>query len=256
MNRIEPILGLIIGIGGIVIGNLLEGGSIQSLVQFTAFCIVVGGTLGATILSNRVADLRMAIHYLRDVFSGNEDEERERIAKEIISSAQLARRESILAIEPTISRFSDPFMRYVYRTAIDGVDENVLRKLFIEEINVSERRKLSAAKVWSDAGGFAPTIGIIGAILGLIQVMANITDTSALGHGIAVAFVATIYGVGSANLIFIPIANKLRAVVRHRTETEHMILEGALAVISGLNPYLIEQKMKSFSFNLGNDRTL
>ena len=115
---------------------------------------------------------------------------------------------------------------------------------------------MSAAKVWSDAGGFAPTIGIIGAVLGLIQVMANITDTSALGLGIAVAFVATIYGVGSANLIFIPISNKLKAVIRHRTETEHMILEGALSVISGLNPYLIEQKMKSFSFNLNVEHTL
>lgn len=256
MNRIEPLIGLVIGIGAIVIGNLLEGGSIQSLVQITAFCIVMGGTLGATILSNRWSDLQAALNSLKTVFASNEDAERNRIAQEIIVSSQLARRESILAIEPTISGFSDPFMRAVYRTAIDGVDENVLRKLFTEEITVLERRKMSAAKVWNDAGGFAPTIGIIGAVLGLIHVMANITDTSELARGIAVAFVATVYGVGSANLIFIPIANKMKSVIRHRTETEHMILEGALAVIGGLNPYLIEQKMRSFSFNLGADQSL
>ena len=138
-------------------------------------------------------------------------------------------------------------MRSVYRFAIDGVDPEVLRRLFEEEISVSERRKMAAAKIWSDAGGFAPTIGIIGAVLGLISVMANITDTSMLGQGIAVAFVATIYGVGSANLVFLPISNKLKSLIRFRSETEHMILEGALAVVNGLNPYMIEQKMRSFT---------
>jgi chemotaxis protein MotA len=138
-------------------------------------------------------------------------------------------------------------MRSVYRFVVDGVDPEVLRKIFEEEIHVSERRKLAAAKVWSDAGGFAPTVGIIGAVLGLISVMANISDTSMLGQGIAVAFVATIYGVGSANLLFIPVANKLRTLIRFRAETETMILEGALAVVSGLNPYLIEQKMRAFT---------
>jgi chemotaxis protein MotA len=127
------------------------------------------------------------------------------------------------------------------------VDPEVLRKLFEEEIAVNERRKLAAAKVWADAGGFAPTIGIIGAVLGLISVMANLADTSMLGQGIGVAFVATVYGVGSANLVFIPISNKLRSLIRFRAETEHMILEGALSVITGLNPYLIEQKMRAFT---------
>lgn len=244
------VLGLIIGIGGIVVGNLLEGGHIGSLLQVTAAFIVFGGTFGATMVSNRAEDLRLAFEYLKHAFRASEVNERNLIATEIIQSAQTARRESLLALEKNLNKFRDPFMRQVYRFAIDGVDPEVLRKIFSEEISVNERRKLAAAKVWLDAGGFAPTIGIIGAVLGLISVMSNISDTSMLGQGIAVAFVATIYGVGSANLIFIPISNKLRALIRFRSETEHMILEGALAVVSGLNPYLIEQKMKSFTLDM------
>lgn len=245
--QLTTVLGIVIGIGGILIGNLLEGGHIDSLFQLTAAIIVFGGTLGATLLSNRIEDLRLAFGYLRFMLGSSESSERALIATEIIKSAQQARRESILTLEKNLPKFADPFMRSVYRFVIDGVDPEVLRHIFEEEIQVNERRKLAAAKVWSDAGGFAPTVGIIGAVLGLISVMANISDTSMLGQGIAVAFVATIYGVGSANLIFIPIANKLRTLIRFRAETETMILEGAVAIISGLNPYLIEQKMRSFT---------
>jgi chemotaxis protein MotA len=248
--QLTTILGLVIGIGGIVAGNLLEGGSMGSLLQATAAFIVFGGTFGATLLSNRSEDLKLALEYLKFLFRASEVNERNVIASEIIQSAQTARRESLLALEKNLNKFRDPFMRSVYRFAIDGVDPEVLRKIFTEEITVNERRKMAAAKVWLDAGGFAPTIGIIGAVLGLISVMSNITDTSMLGQGIAVAFVATIYGVGSANLVFIPISNKLKSLIRFRSETEYMILEGALAVVSGLNPYLIEQKMKSFTLDM------
>lgn len=248
--QLTTILGLVIGIGGIVVGNFLEGGTFGSLFQPTAALIVFGGTLGATFLSNRTEDLRLAVSYLRELLGSSETFERNLIATEIIQSAQTARRESLLALEKNLPKMRDPFMRTVYRFAIDGVDPEVLRKIFEEEILVNERRKLAAAKVWLDAGGFAPTIGIIGAVLGLISVMTNITDTSLLGQGIAVAFVATVYGVGSANLIFIPISNKLKALIRFRSETDQMILEGALAVVSGLNPYLIEQKMRSFTLDV------
>ena len=245
--QMTTVLGLVIGIGGILLGNLLEGGHLDSLFQLTAFIIVFGGTLGAVMLSNRVEDLRLAIGYLKAAFTGTEARDRAVVAGEIIRAAQLARRESVLALETGLTKFTDPFMRSVYRFVIDGVDPEVLRGIFEEEILVTERRKLAAAKVWADAGGFAPTVGIIGAVLGLISVMANISDTSMLGQGIAVAFVATIYGVGSANLIFIPISNKLKMLIRFRSETETMILEGAVGIISGLNPYLIEQKMRAFN---------
>ncbi len=240
-------LGLIIGIGGIVLGNMLEGGYLASLFQFAAALIVFGGTFGATMVSNRRSDVELALRYLRFVFRSEDTGERRLLANQIIAAAQLARRESILALEKELTKFADPFMKSVYRFLIDGVDPEVIRRQFQEEINITEKRKLAAAKVWSDAGGFAPTIGIIGAVLGLISVMANIADTSMLGKGIAVAFVATIYGVGSANLIFIPLANRLRSLVRFRSETEHMILEGAVATVLGLNPYLIEQKMRAYT---------
>ena len=245
--QMTTVIGLVLGLGGILVGNVLEGGGIASLLQPTAFLIVFGGTLGATLVSNRLEDIRLAFAYLRLAFASAEAAERDRVAREIIQAAQLVRRETILALEPQLARFSDPFMRSVYRFVIDGVEPAVLRQIFEDEIDVSERRKLAAAKVWADAGGFAPTIGIIGAVLGLISVMANIADTSALGQGIAVAFVATVYGVGSANLVFIPLSNKLKGLIRFRAETEQMILEGALSVVNGLNPYLIEQKMRAFT---------
>jgi chemotaxis protein MotA len=241
------LFGLAIGIGGILFGNYMEGGHIASLAQGTAAVIVFGGTIGSTLISNRKEDIRLAFSFVRRAFVGLELKEREMIASEIVLSAQVARKDSILALEKRLNIYNDPFMRSVYRFVVDGVDPEIIRKVFEEEIELNERRKMAAAKVWSDAGGFAPTIGIIGAVLGLIHVMGNITDTSALGQGIAVAFVATIYGVGSANLIFLPLANRMRSLVRYRAETEKMILEGGLAVISGLNPYIIEQKVEAFT---------
>ncbi len=245
--EINILFGFVIGIGGILLGNFIEGGHLASLAQGTAALIVFGGTLGSTLISNRKEDLRMAMLYLHKAFWNEEIEERSIVAEEIVESAQVARKESILALERRLNDFSDPFMRSIYRFVVDGVDSEIIRKVFEEEIDLNEKRKLAAAKVWTDAGGFAPTIGIIGAVLGLIHVMANITDTTALGKGIAVAFVATIYGVGSANLIFLPLANRLKSVIKYRTETERMILEGGLAVIGGLNPYIIEQKVEAFT---------
>ncbi len=245
--QMTTVFGLVVGIGGILIGNTLEGGHFGSLLQLTAAIIVLGGTIGAVMVSHRSEDIRLAIQYLRLAFSGSEDEQRAVIAREIIQAAQLVRRESVLSLEQTLSKFSDPFMRIVYRFVVDGVEPETLRRVFEEEISITERRKLGAAKVWADAGGFAPTIGIIGAVLGLISVMSNITDTALLGHGIAVAFVATIYGVGAANLIFLPLSNKLKTLIRFRAETEQMIVEGAVAILSGLNPYLTEQKIRAFS---------
>jgi len=245
--EISIIFGLVVSVGGILLGNYFEGGHISSLAQGTAALIVFGGTIGSTLISNRREDVSLAFRFLRRALLGDEMRERNGIAEELVQSAQVARKESILSLEKRLNGFSDPFMRSVYRFVVDGVDPEIIRKVFEDEIDLNERRNMAAAKVWSDAGGFAPTIGIIGAVLGLIHVMGNISDTTALGKGIAVAFVATIYGVGSANLIFLPIANRLKTSIRYRSETERMILEGGLAVIGGLNPYIIEQKVEAFT---------
>jgi len=239
-------LGLFLGVGGVLLGNLLEGGHIASLAQGTAAFIVFGGTFGAMIVSNRRADLARGLRLFTWAFKSEDELERRAALKQIVESAQLARRESILSLETRLPTFKTQHMRNVFRFMIDGVEAETLKDIFRNEAQRDEQRMLSGAKIWLDAGGFAPTIGIIGAVLGLIHVMANLTDTTALGKGIAVAFVATIYGVGSANLIFIPIANRLTRKIKEQTITKLMVIEGAVAILNGLNPYIIEEKLSAF----------
>lgn len=244
--RSLTVIGIVLGVAAIFLGNLLEGGHIEALFQATAALIVFGGTIGATVASHRREDLQMALRFFKQIFKEEGLSQRQKIVEEINQSAHLARKESILSLEKRLNSFSDPFMRNVFRFVIDGVDPETIRKVFESEIDLQNRKKMQASKVWMDAGGFSPTIGIIGAVLGLIHVMANITDTEALGQGIAVAFVATVYGVGAANIIFIPIGNKLKSLIDFRSETEEMILEGGVAILNGLNPYIIDQKMQAY----------
>lgn len=244
--KFSAIIGIAIGLGAIVFGNILEGGNISALFQLTAAIIVFGGTAGAVIVSHRWGDIERALQALPTVFGATDQEERKRLASHVVSMAQLVRKDSMLALEGQLEKMPHPFMKSVFRFVVDGVDPEVMRKMFSADLDAKESFDLKASKVWADAGGFAPTIGIIGAVLGLIHVMANVTDTSALGQGIAVAFVATIYGVASANIIFIPISNRLKESVRYDIETHEMILDGAHSIISGMNPFVVEQKMKSY----------
>ncbi len=247
--QLATILGLFIGIGGIVVGNILEGGQIGSLLQAAAAFIVFGGTFGALLVANRFEDIRRALELLKFAFLSPATNLRKQAAAQIVEAAQLARRESILALETRLNTFATPHMRSVFRFLIDGVEPETLKEIFRNEAVQEERRQMAGARIWMDAGGFAPTIGIIGAILGLIQVMANLTDTTALGQGIAIAFVATVYGVGSANLIFIPIGNKIQRQIKEETNMKYMVIDGAVAIISGLNPYIIQEKLSAYLEN-------
>ncbi len=244
--QITSIIGLIVGLGGILLGNFIEGGHINSLLQGAAAFVVFGGTFGAVLLANRREDIQMGFELLWKVFFLPNTQLKNKIAAQIVDSAQLARRESILALEPRLNDFGTPQMRAVFRFMIDGVEPETLKQIFLNEAAQEEKRLLAGARIWMDAGGFAPTIGIIGAVLGLIHVMANLSEPSTLGKGIAVAFVATVYGVGSANLIFIPIANKIQRVVKEETNLKHMVIDGAVAIVSGLNPYIIQEKLASY----------
>lgn len=249
--EITTLVGIIVGLGGVFLGNFLEGGNASSLIQVTAAFIVFGGTFGATMVSNAWGDVRLAISQFKICFAKSNSEEFDKVGKDIVLAAQMARKESVLTLEKRIGEFSNPYMRDVFRFMIDGVDPEILRDVFESKIHYEEERQLAGARVWMDAGGFAPTIGIIGAVLGLIHVMANLTNTSALGHGIAVAFVATIYGVASANLIFIPIANKIKRKIEGQSQLKRMIVDGAVAISSGLNPYIVQEKMNSYSIQKG-----
>jgi chemotaxis protein MotA len=243
------VFGLLVGIGGILLGNVLEGGHISSLVQLAAAVIVFTGTFGAVMLSNRKQDLIAGFAFAKRAFIDDASDRESEIRSEILECARLARKESLLSIESRISKMKDPFLKDVMKSVVDGVDSSIVREIFENRIEIEEETQLSGAKIWMDAGGFAPTVGIIGAVLGLIHVMGNLSDTSKLGAGIAVAFVATVYGVGSANLVFLPIGNKIKKIIAHQIRLKRMILDGGLSIQSGLNPSQIDIKLKSFLDN-------
>lgn len=238
--------GLLVGFGAIFLGNFIEGGHFGSLMQLTAGLIVLGGTIGAVMVSNPEEDLKKGLEMFRSAFRKEEKDHRfERSLNEIVDCARLARKETLLGLEKKVNTLSDPFLARVIRNIVDGIDLQLVREMGEAEIDSEEEELMGAVKVWNDAGGFSPTIGIIGAVLGLIHVMGNLSDTSKLGGGIAVAFVATVYGVSFANLLFLPVANKLKKKVSKRMRERRTLLDGALLVGSTLNPSVIEQKMKS-----------
>ncbi len=243
---LRVVVGLSIAFAGILIGFIVDDGHIGAIVQGSAALIVFGGTIGAVLIGSTKQDLRNASMLFKRLFNDSYEKLPQNVYTEINQCAVLARKESILQIEKRLDSFSHPFMSSVFRFVVDGVDPRVIKKVFTDEIKQEEEKQLAGVKLFMDAGGFAPTIGIIGAVLGLIHVMGNLTDTSKLGTGIAVAFVATLYGVGSANLIFIPIANKLKRIVQEEVKLKEMILAGAISVVSGYNPYIIEEQMRSY----------
>lgn len=239
------VLGLLIGLGGILLGNVLEGGHISSLMQGTAFLIVTMGTFGAVMVSNRMKDLKTGFQLFKETFTDYEVDFETPIS-EIVEAARVAKKDTILALEPRINSLKTEFLRPILRNVVDSVEPALTREIFETQIEKEEERLLNAAKIWSDAGGYSPTIGIIGAVLGLIHVMGNLSDTSKLGAGIAVAFVATVYGVSFANLIFLPIASKIKKNIAIRIRQKQMILEGALMIGGGINYQLVEQTLIAY----------
>jgi chemotaxis protein MotA len=247
--------GLLVGFGGILAGNLLEGGHMGSLMQLTAFIIVLAGTIGAVMVSSSEKDLKTGITLAKKAFF-NEKSEVQYSVNEVIDCARIAKKETVLSLEARLFRIRDPFLKRILRNVVDGVEPQAIRDIAETEIDSEEEELLNGAKIWTDAGGFAPTIGIIGAVLGLIHVMGNLTDTSKLGGGIAVAFVATVYGVGSANLLFLPLGNKLKKRVHADSREKQMLLEGALLIAAGTNPIVLEQKMQAFASGSAEARVL
>jgi len=241
----SSVIGVILGIAAIVAGNMLEGGAVSSIIQGTAAAIVFGGTAGATLLSFPFRDISRAVLSLREVFLDNRPNP-ERIIRRIIEFSVIGRKSGLIALEAEMSPRDDPFMRRGIGLAVDGMNPKTLRETLDREILTYEDERRRVAKVWETAGGFAPTIGILGAVLGLIQVMQNVAEPSKLGEGIAVAFVATVYGVGSANLVFLPLSKKLYNRIDAELTKRELILEGVLGIQSGENPYYLEQKLRAF----------
>jgi chemotaxis protein MotA len=243
------VVGVPLAVGFVILGQLLEGGSLRSLVQLTAGVIVFGGTLGAVLISFSVGDVRRAWRSLGGVFF-DDDAPSDQIITTVTRLATKARRDGIMSLEDDAELIADPFMRRGLMLAVDGTNPSTLRTMLEAESASREDLEETPARVFESAGGYAPTIGILGAVLGLIHVMENLSDPNKLGAGIAVAFVATVYGVGSANLILLPIASKLRSKATRQAKRRELVLEGILAIQEGLNPRLIEQKLRGL---LGTD---
>ncbi|MBS4099042.1 MAG: flagellar motor protein [Sulfuricella sp.] len=239
------IIGIVLALAAILGGQVLEGGHISSLLQATAFLIVFGGTFGATMLQSSIPvflrGLKLAVWV---VFPPHQDQLA--LIEQVIEWSQTARKGGLLALESQLDQMQDEFNRKGLQMVVDGAEPEKIRDAMEVEIATYEKHNLDAAKVWLAAGGFAPTIGILGAVMGLIHVMENLTDPSKLGAGIAVAFVATIYGVGSANLFLIPMANKIKAIVEQQVVMQEMFIEGLVSIANGENPRIIETKLQGY----------
>ncbi len=242
---IASVIGILLGFAAILGGQVLEGGHISSITQPTAAIIVFGGTIGATLLQFPMSVVIHAVKGVKEVFTPH-PHELDGIVKTIVQLATKARREGLVAIERDVSVLTNDFLRRAIEMAMDGTEADALRTALELEISRVEEENEHVGKVFEAAGGYAPTIGILGAVLGLIHVMENLSDPSKLGSGIAVAFVATVYGVGSANLIFLPLSGKMK--LRHREEIVMMelVIEGACAITNGENPRLIERKLSVY----------
>ena len=247
---LKPDVGTLAGIGlalaGILGGLILEKGSIRDVSQLTAGLIVFGGTFGAVLVTTPFPVFVQAFKSLREVFL-----ERGNSAAETIETltrfATHARRNGIVSLETEADNVADPFLRKALNLAVDGTDLNEIRSMMEIDIDVAEQAEEQKARVWEAAGGYSPTIGIIGAVLGLIQVMKHLDDISEVGHGIAVAFVATVYGVAAANILFLPFSNKLRARIQQARLLKELTLEGIIGIVEGLNPTLIRMKLSAFN---------
>jgi len=243
---ITTVGGILFGFGMILVGQLLEGGHVGSILQDTAAIIVFGGTIGAVAVSFPKKDFVRGLKMFKLALI-EQKSDMSAVTKQIVELASVARRDGVLALEGKLPEIKDPFLRKALSYVVDGVDASVTRSSLEASIEAEHGENMVAAKVWEAAGGYAPTIGIIGAVLGLIHVMENLSDPSKLGGGIAVAFVATVYGVASANIIFLPIANKLKRKLQLAMERKVVITEGVLAIQEGLNPRVLEEKLRALT---------
>jgi chemotaxis protein MotA len=241
----STVSGIVIAVGGIGVGLMLDGGKLAQVLQPTAALIVIGGTIGAVMVQFPLRVVLQAFAQLKYVFFSSEPES-DTLVQNLLRYAYKARKEGMLSLDGELAKIQDPFLKESLMLAIDGVNAVDLRKMMELQLDYQGEKEERIPKVFDAAGGFAPTIGIIGAALGLIQVMQRLQDINEVGKGIAVAFVATIYGVGSANLLFLPWAGKLRIRLRERQVIQEMTLEAVLAIVEGVNPRALELQLRSY----------
>lgn len=239
------VAGIGIALAAVLLGQVLEGGHLSSLVQPAAFVIVFMGTVGAVLLQTGLPVFLRGILLFGSVFRTQPDSHAETMRNVGLWSFT-ARREGVLSLERFLDRTDDAFAEKCLRLIVDGFDAAKLREILDIDIRAYETQQKRAIKVWDAAGGYAPTVGILGAVLGLIHVMENLSQPVLLGSGIAVAFVATIYGVGLANLVFLPVSNKLKARLTLEMNRLDMLADAACGIASGDNPRIIQERMQAY----------
>jgi chemotaxis protein MotA len=242
---LTTLVGILLAAAGLIGGQLLEGGKLGSLVQHTAFIIVVLGTLGAVMVQTPLPVFLKALRMLRLAFVPPRLDGLQTI-EQIVNWANAVRKDGILALDAQVAHVADPLARSGLQMLADGFDGTSIHEALEVEISSREHAEKEAAKVWESAGGYAPTIGIIGAVLGLIHVMENLADPSKLGGGIAVAFVATVYGVALANLVFLPIAGKIKSAIGIHILRSEIIQDGLVGIANGENPRLIAARLRGY----------
>jgi chemotaxis protein MotA len=242
---ILSILGLALALCAILVGAVLKGAGIMSLVSAAAFMIVVMGTIAAILVQTPLPVMRRALAIFSWVMRPPLRDGGALIAK-IVDWSQTARKQGLLGLEPLIERESDPFVRKALQLLVDGSEPEEISNVMDVELHVREHADTTAAKVFEGMGIYSPTLGIIGAVLGLMAVLQNLSDPSKLGHGIAAAFTATVYGIGLANLFFLPVAAKLKVIIHRQTQLREMVIEGMLSIAQGENPRAIESKLQGY----------
>ncbi len=239
------ILGLVIGVGSLMVANIMEGGSPASLFNFSAMLIIIGGTIGATMVSTGLKGvLGMPRTFQRALRrpAGDPDE----LMESLVGFAQRARREGLLALEDDVRNLKDAFMAKGLQMVVDGIDPEMVEGVLFTEADMEQQRANHEAAVFETAGGFAPTMGIIGTVMGLIVVLSNLSNPDELGHSIAVAFLATLWGIMLANILFLPIANKVKSNAQREAHLCHMVIEGILSIQKGDSPTMVKEKLAAF----------
>lgn len=237
--------GIIIALLALLLGQAVEGGHIGSLLQPAAFLVVFFGTLGAVLLQTKPHSFMLGVRMLPLIFKPTIDD-RLSIIKRINRWSYIARKDGMLSLEAQLQFEKDNFIKQALRLMIDGIAPDKIREICSIDMYYFEQKQRQAAKIWEAAGGYAPTLGILGAVLGLIHVMENLSDPSKLGSGIAVAFVATIYGVGLANLLFLPISHKLKNLINQEIMRREMILNACVSIAKGDHPKIVEERLYTY----------
>ncbi|MGX5673575.1 flagellar motor protein [Thermomonas sp. XSG] len=242
---ILSVIGAILGLVALVGGSILKGAGLSGLWSPAAFIIVIVGTIAAILLQTPMHTFRRALGIVRWVFFPPPQDHAGLIAR-MVEWSTISRKQGLLALEPVLDQLPDPFLRKGLQMVVDGVEPETMRQMLEIEAQAQHHRDTAAAKVFEGMGIYSPTMGIIGAVLGLMAVMKNLSDPSKLGHGIAAAFTATIYGIGAANLMFLPMCSKLKGVIHRQQVEREMLIEGLIAIAEGENPRNLESRLNGF----------